>query len=73
MKPKLKNKVTLLNGSATRPTVELYQLASGRCRVWWYCCEQEGFVKETIATFYEKDWTKALAKGKAALAEFLAN
>jgi hypothetical protein len=71
MKAKIQNKVTLLNGSATKPTVELYQLESGRCRVWWYCFDQEGVSQGTIRTFLETDWTKALEKGKATLARFL--
>lgn len=42
MKAKIVNKVTLLNGGATSPTIELYQLASGRCRLWWYAFDQDG-------------------------------
>ena len=65
MRTKIVNKVTLLNGGATSPTIELYQLASGRCRLWWYAFDQDGEESETIALFNCKDWKRAVEIGRA--------
>jgi hypothetical protein len=62
----------LRNGGATSPTVVLYQRASGRCRLWWYCFEQDGMERHTIATFFEKGWEKAVEKGWTLYQEFVA-
>ena len=60
------NRVTLHSGGATSPTFELYQRASGRCRLWAYCFDQDGQQSETIAAFQEEDWAKARLKAKDA-------
>ena len=70
MRSQVTNKIVLLEGGATAPTVELYQRASGRCRLWWYCFDQDGMESETIATFHAKDWSAALRKGRERLREF---
>jgi hypothetical protein len=72
MKTKVLHQINLHEGGATSPTVQLYQLASGRCRVWWYALDQEGAQSETIATFQEKNWKKAVARGMAAFKEWRA-
>jgi len=64
MRAKIVNKVTLLNGGATSPTIELYQLASGRCRLWWYAFDQDGAESRTIAVFNCKDWKRAVEIGR---------
>jgi hypothetical protein len=66
------NRVTLRSGGATSPTVELYQRASGRCRLWCYCFDQDGMEQHTIATFSEKGWAKAVEKGRALYQQLVA-
>jgi hypothetical protein len=63
MKSTILNQITFLDGSAMSPTVDLYQRSSGRCRLWWYCWDQGGMEFETIATFKERDWEKAVERG----------
>ena len=46
---KMLNKVTLIAGSATKPSVELYQLESGRCRLYWYSQEYIKQAREMFA------------------------
>ena len=70
MKTKTIYRITLLNGGATAPTVELYQTQSGHCRLYWYCYDQEEFITETIATFKEKIWTKAVDRAKQLFLEW---
>ena len=72
MKSLVINRVTLHCGGATSPTFELYQLASGRCRLWAYCFDQDGQQSETIAAFHERDWAKAQRKAKELLTAALA-
>ena len=48
MRSQVINRVTLHSGGATSPTFELYQLASGRCRLWAYWFDQDGQQRETI-------------------------
>lgn len=60
----------LRNGGATSPTVEVYQLASGRCRVWWYAFAPSQ--QATIAVFYCDDWERAKQKGLKKYNEFKA-
>ena len=67
---KMLNKVTLIVGSATKPSVELYQLESGRCRLYWWCC-QDGYVEGTFLIFQEKDWTKAVERGRKEAVEYV--
>ena len=72
MKSLVINRVTLRSGGATSPTFELYQLASGRCRLWSYCFDQDGQQSETIAAFHERDWAKAQWKANELLTATLA-
>jgi len=64
--PIVVHKVTIRNGGATDPTVEFYQLKSGRCRLWWYCYDQDGGESGTLAVFKtgtsEDDWQKAISR-----------
>ena len=64
------NRTTLLNGGATSPTVVLYQLASGRCRLYWYACDQDGIESHTITAFKEKNWKTAQVRGRAILSSW---
>ena len=64
MRSQVINRVTLHSGGATSPTFELYQLASGRCRLWAYWFDQDGQQSETIAAFHERDWAKAQLNAK---------
>ena len=59
------NSQVLINGGATSPTVEVCQRESGRCRLYWYTYDQDGSTSETLATYRETDWGKAvkIAKG----------
>ena len=50
------HRTTLHSGGATSPTVELYQRANGRCRLWAYWFDQDGQQSETIASFHEPNW-----------------
>ncbi len=59
-----------MNGGATSPTVEVYQCESGYCRVYWYAFDQDGSVRETIGTFREKNWSKAIERAVGMLVEF---
>lgn len=68
--PKRKS-VIFLEGGATSPTVELYRLPSGRCRLWWYCFDQDGRTSRTIATFKSPSWKKAREKGWKIFLEFM--
>jgi len=65
-KPVVIRRVVIWEKGATDPTVELYQLKSGRCRLWWYCYDQEGRESGTLDTFKtgtsEDDWQKAIAR-----------
>jgi len=70
MKAKVLHSINLREGGATAPTVNLYQLASGRCRVWWFALDQDGQQSETITTFHEKDWHKAIKRGMAEYKKF---
>jgi hypothetical protein len=72
MRPQVINRVTLRSGGATTPTFELYQLASGRCRLWAYWFDQDGQQSETIAAFHEQDWAKAQQNAKKLLKAALA-
>jgi len=72
MRTKMVNKVTLIAGSATKPSIELYQLESGRCRLYWYCWDQDGYVEGTFLTFHEKDWHKAVERGRKEAVEYVA-
>ena len=67
MRSPLINRVTLHSGGATLPTFELYQRASGRCRLWAYCFDQDGQQSETIAAFQEENWAKARLKAEELL------
>ena len=60
----LVNRIVLLSGRATAPTVELCQRESGRCRLWCYAFDQDGAVSRTIAVFTEHDWEKVLAEAR---------
>jgi hypothetical protein len=62
------NKVTLLDGGATSPTVELYQRQNGRCRLWWHAFDQDGMESHTLCSFRCGDWRKAVEKAR----EFMA-
>jgi len=68
-KPKTVNSAIIMQGGTTSPTIELYQLASGRCRLWWYCFDQDGEESETIAVFKapatQDGWQKALNRAVA--------
>jgi hypothetical protein len=72
MKPKVVNQVTLLRGGATSPTVVLYQLASGRCRLYWYAFDQDGLESQTIAVFKCKDWRRAVEIGVETVSTLIA-
>lgn len=67
------HRTTLHSGGATSPTVELYQRASGRCRLWAYCFDQDGQQSETIASFHEPNWAKARSKATETLKTALAD
>src|SRR5260370_39343375 len=73
MRSRVINRVTLHSGGATSPTFELYQLASGRCRLWAYCFDQDGQHSETVAAFHEEDWRKAQQRAKESLKATLAS
>jgi hypothetical protein len=68
---KMLNKVTIIAGSATKPTIELYQLESGRCRLYWWCWDQDGYVEGTFLMFHEKDWHKAVERGRKEAQEYV--
>jgi hypothetical protein len=72
MRSQVINRVTLHSGGATAPTFELYQLASGRCRLWAYWFDQDGQKSETIAAFHEPDWAKAQRNAQELLKAALA-
>jgi hypothetical protein len=72
MRSQVINRVTLHSGGATAPTFELYQLASGRCRLWAYWFDQDGQKSETIAAFHEPGWAKAQRKAQELLKAALA-
>jgi hypothetical protein len=63
---KVVNDAIIRQGGATSPTIEFYQLASGRCRLWWYAFDQDGSQSGTLAVFKapvtEDGWQKALNK-----------
>ena len=61
------HRTTLRSGGATSPTVEFYQRASGRCRLWAYWFDQDGQQGETIASFHEPDWSSARSKATETL------
>lgn len=65
------NRATLREGGATGPTIEIYQRASGRCRVWWYAFDQEGGAGGTIAAFSEKNWQNAVERGGRLAREYV--
>jgi len=67
MKSKIVHRINLIEGGATSPTVELYQRASGLCKLWWYAFGQEGGTAENIASFREKNWKKAIERAGQAL------
>ncbi len=58
---------TLLEGGATSPTVKLFQRASGRCRLYWECYDQDGYHSETMDTFYSRDWEAARTRARAVM------
>jgi hypothetical protein len=65
MKSKIIHKTIFYNGGTNSGTVELYQLASGRCRVWCYGLNGDGRMESlTISIFHCKDWKQAIRKGK---------
>jgi len=66
------HRTTLHSGGATSPTVELYQRANGRCRLWAYWFDQDGQQSETIASFHEPNWAKARSKATETLKTALA-
>lgn len=65
------NRITFREGGATSPTIELYQLNSGWCRLWWYCFDQDGRHSETIARFKCADWEAAIKKGWQLYQDFM--
>jgi hypothetical protein len=68
MKSTILNEVYFQKGGAT-PTVELYQRATGFCRLWWYCFDPDQ--SETIAKFWERNWEKAIDRGWELYQKFL--
>ena len=70
MKPsKIIHSETLMDGGATSPTIKLYQRASGRCRLYWECYDQDGYHSETMAVFVCRDWTTARTRARELVEE----
>lgn len=62
---------TLIQGGATSPTFEVYRRESGRVRVFWYYFDQDGARAETVATFREADWPKAVGRAREHVRRYL--